>query len=340
MSDSRVSVLMSVYNGQKYLREAIDSILVQTFTNFEFLIIDDCSTDDTPQIINSYRDRRIRYIRNESNLGLAAALNRGLDSARGEYIARMDADDVSLPDRLARQVDFMDNHPETGVCGSWVKTTGELRGRIWRYPVDPDSIVCGLLFEPPLAHPSVMMRRQLFRQNGLYYDPLFKRAQDYDLWVRASEVLSFANIDEVLLFYRIHPWQAGQGHAEEQQAAAGSVRKALLGRLGLAPSAEEFQLHQYISALRFQAAREILLRAEAWLYKIKAANDETPVYPEPAFSRVLGRRWFAVCNKAAKGLGLWAWKRFWASGLSKWSRLGLEDRAKLFVNALIKPEKK
>jgi len=116
-----VSVLMPVFNGEQFLRPAMNSILNQTFTDFEFIIVDDGSTDHSREILNSYTDSRVRLICNESNIGLTDSLNRGLEAASGNYIARMDQDDISLPERLAKQVAFMDSHPEVGVCGTWAK---------------------------------------------------------------------------------------------------------------------------------------------------------------------------------------------------------------------------
>jgi len=140
MVEPKVTVLMPVYNGERYLNEAVDSILGQTFTDFEFLIIDDASTDKTPEILRSYDDPRIRVVTNEENLGLSKSLNKGLALARGEFIARMDADDVSYPYRLQVQHEFMTQHPGAGVIGSWaeyIDRKGEIVHR-YRAPIFPE----------------------------------------------------------------------------------------------------------------------------------------------------------------------------------------------------------
>ncbi len=159
---------MSVYNGEKYLREAIDSILGQTFKDFEFLIIDDGSTDSSVEIIRSYADPRIRLIQNEENIGLSRSLNKGLKLARGEYIARMDADDISLPRRLAAQVGLLDKQPDIGLVGTSIQLIdcdGE-RMHVHRVPTTHAQILWALCFTTPLAHPSVVFRKVIIECVG------------------------------------------------------------------------------------------------------------------------------------------------------------------------------
>jgi glycosyltransferase involved in cell wall biosynthesis len=174
----KVTVLMSVYNAGEHLRDAVRSILDQSHADFEFLIVDDASADRSVEIIESFLDPRIRIIRNEKNLGLAVSLNKGLDAATGEYVARMDCDDISAKDRLQAQVDLLERNPRVGACGTWIRHIGEKR--IIRYYTDPDILKCILLFDPPMAHPTVMFRRDLFLRNGLRYDAAYRRSQDYE----------------------------------------------------------------------------------------------------------------------------------------------------------------
>ena len=154
-----ISVLMSVFNSDKYLHEAIDSILKQTFTDFEFIIINDASTDSSVNIIKSYNDIRIVLIENETNIGLTNSLNKGIKRATGKYIARMDADDIALPFRFAEQFSFMELHAEIGICGTWVETFNE-KGKIvvWDYPETHEKIICRQFFNVGFAHPTVMFR--------------------------------------------------------------------------------------------------------------------------------------------------------------------------------------
>lgn len=311
----KVTVLMSVYNGESYLNEAVDSILTQTFTDFEFLIIDDASTDSTPEILRSYVDPRIRIIINEKNQGLTKSLNKGLEIAVGEYIVRMDADDISLPERLEVQVKFMENNPEIYVCGSWIEIIGCNSGEIWEYPTDSNEIKCKHLFECSIAHPSVIFKKDLPDQNHLRYDPTFKRSQDYDLWVRISTSYLLANIGKVLLKHRIHQSAIGQHYSNEQKRCADQIRyRQLQEFLGLAPTEEELRLHSLISVMEFETKKNNLNDVNQWLLKIWTANNRGKYFDELALSAELAKRWYAICNKTTKN-GLETWKQFQASPL-------------------------
>lgn len=217
-----VTVLMPVYNGEKYLAEAIESILMQTFGDFEFLIINDGSTDGTAAILADYqqRDERIQVYHQE-NEGVVASLNRGLGLARGKYVARMDADDVSMPERLAKQVVFMEAHPDVGVLGTWVQVIdgdGNTSYRI-QLPTQHGVLRWSLCFYCPLAHPTVMMRRQVVERAG-GYDSSMVHAEDYDLWRRLSGVTRLANLQDVLLQLRLHEANVSMVHASEQRRNA------------------------------------------------------------------------------------------------------------------------
>ena len=285
-----VTVLMSVHNGERYLREAVDSILGQSLADFEFLIVDDGSTDGTADILASFKDSRIRVLRNSERLGLAASLNRGMALAGGNYIARMDADDRSLPDRLARQVAFMEQHPEIGACGSGFRYFGDDRREV-RMPLHSDEIRCTLFFMNAMAHPTVLFRRESFRRHGLAYDVAFSHSQDYDLWVRASRVLPLANLGEALLVYRVHPGQAGQTGPDRQLATARAIWRRQLAELGLAPDADERSAHDEFCLPGSSGQGLNPERIAAWLEKVKAANREKGIFPRPLFDRILDQRW-------------------------------------------------
>ena len=288
-----VSVVMSVYNGEKYLGEAVQSILNQTFKDFEFIIVDDGSTDHSLEIIQQYaqNDNRIRIVINEENMGLSGSLNKGIELAQGEYIARMDADDISLPERFARQASFMESHPEIGICGTWVMNIGKHAGTSWKLPTEDATIRCQLLFNVPLVHPSVMMRRCLFSDLKQRY-PDHAYAQDYALWSQASMCTKFSNIPEVLFSYRHHPDQAAQVHRKEQNICAVRVQRDLLERLGIGPTETEIELHNALGESRFLPDQKFIARANDWLKRLALANQRSKTYPEPNFSRVLSERRF------------------------------------------------
>lgn len=228
-----VTVLMSVYNGERYLEEAIESILGQTFQDFEFIIINDGSTDGTEEILTRYQqmDDRIR-VYDQENLGLIAALNMGCQLARGKYIARMDADDVSLPERFSRQLSYMDAHPEVGILGTWTEYIDESGRRSDRLhlPTAPSLIRWALLFGNPIAHGSVMMRLDVIRRLGFYHsDALY--CEDYNLWSRASMVTRIANFPEVLLRYRVWRGSISLIHKQTQRRSSIKVMHSSIERL-------------------------------------------------------------------------------------------------------------
>jgi glycosyltransferase involved in cell wall biosynthesis len=315
-----VSVVMAAYNAEAFLAEAINSILAQTFTDFEFIIVDDGSTDDTGELLACYaaREPRISVVSNHTNLGLARSLNCGLEAARGRYIARQDADDVSLPHRLEKQVAFMDNHAEVGVCCSWVKEIGLAAGTR-RYYSDDAELRSALLFRCPLAHPAVIMRRDILARHDLRYDESLRQSQDYQLWARTAPHVRFASIAEPLVLYRVHSRSTTQQRQDQQHADAARVRRGLLEEMGGAFTEEEFQLHEAIGSRAFSCSRNFVRRAEAWFCKLRETNREQHAYPEPAFSRVLADEWHYVCDRNSyRGFmeGLWSLKSYFASPLS------------------------
>ena len=219
-----ISVVLPVYNGEKYLAEAIDSILVQSFTNFELIIIDDGSIDNSLSILKHYHslDTRIHLVTRE-NRNLVATLNESIDLARGEWIARMDQDDISLPNRFERQMQWLQKS-KADICGSWVRYFGGSDRRTWRGYESDDAIKMDMLFKNPFAHPSVMMRTHLVKK--LKYDPRSEMAEDYDLWVRAAQAgLKMTNVPEVLLMYRRHDFQISVKSSLAQQNVSGEIRK-------------------------------------------------------------------------------------------------------------------
>jgi glycosyltransferase involved in cell wall biosynthesis len=197
---------MSVYNGARYLREAIDSVLIQTFSDFEFIILNDGSTDDSARIIQNYGDSRIRYVENSQNMGLTRSLNRGLSMSQGDYIARMDADDISLPDRFAAQVAFLETHSDVGLLGTSVLLIDERgrRGEKVEFPSEHGFLRWLMCFVTnPIIHPTVMVRRSWIQQVG-GYDENMITSQDYELWARLRRLTCLSNLAEPLLFLRKH----------------------------------------------------------------------------------------------------------------------------------------
>ena len=228
MDSPIVTILMSVFNGQAFLSEAVESILAQTFRDFEFLVVDDGSTDRTPEILADYasRDERMRVLRHE-NKGRALSLNIGMNLAIGNYIARMDADDVAMPRRLEEQVDFMERHPEVGILGGAVELM-TAAGRVihtTRPPLEDSEIRSLMLRCNPICHPAVMMRKDVaLISSG--YRKVFLDADDYDLWLRMSERSQLACLASPVLRYRIHSDQVSVRNLRHQTLCMLAARAA------------------------------------------------------------------------------------------------------------------
>lgn len=219
-NNPRISVVMSAFNGEKFIKGAIDSILNQTFSDFEFIIVDNASTDKTNEIILSCHDPRIVFIKNDSNLGQTKALNIGIRQARGEFIARMDADDISLPPRLELQYKCLSQNASLGVVGTWFTEIDE-KGKHLKYftmPTDPLEIKCYLISPGELgyyclAHPTVLIRRKVLLDVGLYDENY--RTQDYDLWVRIVKKYPIANLNRFLVKHRVVDLQQSRRFKDE-----------------------------------------------------------------------------------------------------------------------------
>ena len=239
MTSPRISVALSVYNNAAYLTAALDSILAQCFADFELVIVDDGSTDASPAIIDRYaaRDPRIRVIR-QANQGLIASLNHIIDVARGEYIARMDGDDIALPERFARQLAFLDAHSDHGVVGTQIRgitESGAPRpGHKVEYPTSSDAVAETLASRSPLCHPSVMMRREVLRSVGRYR-AAYRHCEDYDLWLRLVDRTRMANLPDPLLLYRASATQVSNRHVLAQNFGASVARIARAERLAGRP---------------------------------------------------------------------------------------------------------
>lgn len=212
-----ISVVMPAYNAAKYLREAIDSILAQTYTDFEFIIINDGSTDSTKDIIMSYDDPRIVYLENDVNSGIVVTLNKGLDAAQGRYIARMDADDISLPTRLAEQFAFMEANPDIAVAGCLVERFDD-NGWHDFPPSEKDHDICkaDLLFSTCVAHPATIIRKSILDKHHLRYDEHFVGMEDYCLWWRISRISNITNLQKRLLKYRQHKDQVTKAEIDHE----------------------------------------------------------------------------------------------------------------------------
>jgi GT2 family glycosyltransferase len=265
MPEPIVSIVMAVYNGEKYLRRAVESILHQTFTDFEFIIVDDGSTDTTPVILDAYHDPRIVRLRNEKNIGQTRSLNRGLALAGGRYVARMDADDVAYPDRLASQVAFLDTHPEIVLLGSSYDVVDSVGSLIERRvaKVGNEALQCTLVRRNCFGHGTTMMRRDALVRVGGYYERLWS-VQDYDLWLRLAEQGDIANLEAPLYAWRKLPTaksSAEPSRWRERFSFMGRERM-IVRRMSKISSRPDFSREDLAAALTTQAVSAALL--EEW----------------------------------------------------------------------------
>lgn len=244
-----VSVIMSVYNAEDSLKEAVDSILNQTFTDFEFIIIDDASTDSSYKILSQYTDRRIRIICNKENLGLTKSLNKALKYATGKYIARMDADDISMPNRLEKQIHYMEMHAEVALISCSYTQFGHCKEREENRVIrlSPSQIKGHLFFGTVLPHPGFVFRRDLYSQYRIKYNEKMKYAQDYDFQVRVSGKFKIACLPDILVKYRVSDKQISTQKFAEQQECANRVRQIQFRRYGIACNHKQIELIRRIN---------------------------------------------------------------------------------------------
>jgi len=275
-----VCVQMAVYNGERFLAATIDSILGQYFTDFELMIVDDGSTDRTPDILATYatRDPRITLLHNPTRQGISYARNRALASAQGRYVAITDADDLSHPLRLERQVAFLDAHPTIGVLGTWASRIDKEGKPIapLRPPVESALLHWALLFYPPVVHSASMMRLELLQQVGGY--PLDKPCTvDYDLWLRLAKTTKFHTLPEELVTYRVHPYGVSAQHKQEQYQIALQLSQTALSTLLGKPLtvAETEALRALVLWHVSPVPRAELEQAVQWLSRLYRAYCQT-----------------------------------------------------------------
>lgn len=227
MNKPLVSVIIPCYNAEKYVEEAIRSVMTQTYSNLEIIVTDDCSSDNTLMILETLaaEDSRIKVIKNEKNLKIVKSLNNMIGIAQGKYIARMDADDISLPERIEKQVSFLESNPEYGLCGTnaWhIDENGEVIGNS-KLPITYEENKFYLAYYSTFYHPTIMLRSCIYKNN--FYSDDFLYAEDYELWCRLifKENIMAVNLDEKLLKYRIFKTQSSSIHHHEQTESSSKI---------------------------------------------------------------------------------------------------------------------
>jgi glycosyltransferase involved in cell wall biosynthesis len=292
-ADPKVTVFMPVHNREAFVGASIKSILDQSYEDFELLVVDDGSTDQSAEVVASLDDPRIRLVHNESNLGIPRTRNRGLDLARGEYIALLDSDDLAYPQRLALQVGFLDRNPEVAAVGSWahrISRSGKARSSIER-PTLPRNIHARILFVSCLKNPTVMARTDVLRE--FRYREDFRFCQDIELWSRVSSKYLLANLPRYLIQYRL----GGDSHQDDSLAVRlkTQVARAQLQSLGVDPHESDLMGHHQLRNLnRFKPDAAFIDWSEEWLLKLIATNAKNRCYPEPEFTVAAAERWYRL----------------------------------------------
>ena len=268
-----VSVLMPTYNNARHIRDAVDSILVQTFTDFELVIVIDGATDNSEEILREYTDSRIRILPLPQNMGRPYARNTALQAAQGKYIVWMDADDISLPRRLEKQVAFMDAHPDVAVCGGAIQCFHKEDACVI-FPFRSEAVTAGLFFSPTIANPASCSRRDIILRYGVSYDAALPRAEDYDFWRQLLLVhkQKGANIPDVLLLYRVENLLNSAGHIE--------VQRRILAQLGLEPTEEMLGLCLLLSVGEGEWQKFSPSASKAFIQQALAANAQKRIFPQ------------------------------------------------------------
>jgi glycosyltransferase involved in cell wall biosynthesis len=274
-----IDVLMPAYNSEAFIHEAISSMLNQTYENFRLLVFNDGSSDNTQEILRTFKDKRILYFESEQNIGCANALNALLQSADAKYIARMDADDISLPNRLEVQINFMESNPDLVLCGAGLRVFhGEETETTVYYPENSEEIRVNLLAYNCIGHPTVFFRNGLFR-----YDNQYEYAEDYHAWATLSKNKKnlMANIPEVLLRYRLHPQQASARKSNEQFTVANEIKKQLLNNLSRRFTFREVNIFLSLMNAHSENFPFNLAETEDLIQKILMVNHARQVYSSP-----------------------------------------------------------
>lgn len=297
-SAPRVSVVIPTHNSARYLDDAIQSVLAQDYADFELLVVDDASTDDTADHVARYRDPRVRYLRNDTQRGIAGARNRGIDAARGEFIASLDGDDRAYASRLSCQVAFLDAHPDHAAVGSWARwmdAEGHARPGVTRRPTDWRDASAQLIYKSSLQQPSVTARAAILAEYR--YDESFRLSSDYELWTRIAIHHRLASQPRALVRCRRHT----RSTTRRQQSGVLECQRRIfarqLDRLGLSYRDDDLNGHRLLWRPGKRSDRlslETLEWAEDWLMRLADANARERCYPEAAFRAVLGWGWCQI----------------------------------------------
>jgi Glycosyl transferase family 2 len=284
-----VTVLTTVYNGELFLRESIESIVNQTFSHFELLIVNDGSTDKSKEIVKEFHDHRIRFVSLEKNIGICEVLNLGLELATGKYIAIMDQDDISCLDRLEKQVNYLENNPDISCVGTnfyWLNNSDE---KSWIQYFESEDVKIASLFSSPICHPTVMYRLSDLRHHNLSYSLDYPYAEDYNLWVELVKHTKVMNLSEPLLHYRKHSGQISRLKSETQCKCISQIQIKQLNLLDLKPTQADLMLHNSLGGA-FIPLPNLERFLYSWGQRLIEANGKKHIYVDDIFANQVYQR--------------------------------------------------
>ncbi len=331
MKEPILSAVMLVYNGESYLKEAIDSVLKQNFKDFELIIINDGSVDRSLDIINQYSDGRIRVINNVTNMGIPYSRNIGLKNAKGEYLAWCDCDDINYQTRFEEQIDFLKANREYGVCGTWQLSHTGKKYAVHQTQKEPDLVKAGLLFLPSIMNPTSMLRLSLIRKNNLSYDTNLAIAEDHDFFLRCSMVFPLTNVQKVLVKYRasetsiIKKFKSKETESEEIRNV---IHRRAINYLGIEPNECELIFHSLLVSNKKFASFAEFESCYNWLVTLKQKNLETKIFDQNSLNKVLGHRFYVISKKASL-YGLVTFKYFIKKSHKSFGHMSFKHAAKL-----------
>jgi len=324
-ANPEISILMPAYNAALYIKDAIESILNQNFKNYNLIILNDGSTDQTEQIIGEFKDPRIIYLKNENNMGLSFSRNKLIKSANGKYIAWMDADDISHPDRLTKEYKYLEKHPHVALVSSWVQiidSNGKPTGKSIRSFIPSDYLSPLFLFVNYVAQSSVLIRKSIL--DTFSYNDNFPPVEDYQLWTQIAYKHSLHILPEFLVWYRVH---ANNMSSQQRDRAKNGILlnyKEQLHHLGITPTEKQLEFHYQIAFSPESLQKEDELKEVAtWFQILETANKISNIYTLKSLEYILKDRWIKVCFSGT--LNLSKWERIKIYFQSKWKKLSFKN---------------
>lgn len=299
MKPPELSIIMPVYNSVKYVAEAVNSLLSQSFTNFELIIINDASTDGSTDVLKNFKDSRIKLLNNNKNGGIVYSRNRGLAKARGKFVAQFDSDDVALPEKFEKQIGFLKKNPGFGMVGSWVRMIdgdGKMMKEKWKLPAKPRLIPAIMLFRNYFVQSTIVVRREAIPEGG--YRSGFDVVEDYQMWIDIAKKYPTWNLPEYLVNYRVHGLSATNSDTGRLRNQDQLIYRGLFSELKIDLDDNSLETHLLIKGNDPIKDFKTLKRIEEHLKLLILQSKNVQVYDESALRKVVFNRWLKCCFRA------------------------------------------